>query len=105
MEFREALRRRRMIRSYDGRPLPREVLERIVDAGRRAPSAGTTQGTEFLVLDGPQQTGAFWEAVSRQPNTTTGRWTAMRGAAAIIVPFSNKQAYLGRYAEPDKAGL
>jgi nitroreductase len=105
MEFRDAVRRRHMIRSYDGRPLPHDVLERIVDAGRRAPSAGNTQGTEFLVLEGPEQTARFWEVVVREPERTTGRWAGMRTAAAIVVPLSNKQAYLDRYAEPDKAGL
>ena len=94
-----------MIRSYDGRPLPHEVLERIVDAGRRAPSAGHTQGTEFLVLEGPDQTKPFWDAVVREPERAAGRWAGMRTAAAIVVPLSNKQAYLRRYAEPDKDGL
>jgi nitroreductase len=39
MELRDILRRRRMVRHYTGEPVPRETLERIVAAVRRAPSA------------------------------------------------------------------
>jgi hypothetical protein len=39
-----------MVRTYDvGRPVPAEVIDRIVGNGLRAPSAGFSQGWAFLV--------------------------------------------------------
>src|SRR6266545_4721386 len=99
MEFGEVVRRRKMVRSFQDRPIDPEVVERILEAGRRAPSAGFSQGFAFLVLDGPQQTAGFWRAVSHDPE-----WPheGLRLAPLIVVLLSHKQAYLDRYAEPDK---
>ncbi|SRR6266540_2536448 len=99
MEFGEVVRRRKMVRSFQDRPIDPEVVERILEAGRRAPSAGFSQGFAFLVLDGPQQTAGFWRAVSHDPE-----WPheGLRLAPLIVVPLASKQAYLDRYAEPDK---
>jgi nitroreductase len=51
MEFNELIRTRESVRNYDpGRTLPDEVLERILDAGRLAPSACNIQPWKFLVI-------------------------------------------------------
>lgn len=99
------LRRRRMTRNYDGRRVPHEVLERILDAGLRAPSAGFAQGWAFVVLEGQEQTELFW-SLTRRPGAPKpgGRQAGMRSAPVIVIPLAHKQAYLDRYAEPDKAG-
>jgi len=87
--------------------VPDELIDRIVDAGLRAPSAGFSQGWAFLVLRGPQETARFWELTQRTPDPPVpgGRWAGLRRAAAIVVPLAHRAAYLERYAEPDKAGL
>lgn len=103
MEFRDVVRRRRMVRNYDpDRPVPAHVRERILEHALHAPSAGFTQGWAFLVLEEPADRDRFWAATT--PETAGGgRWlTTMRSAPLIIVPHSNKNAYLERYAEPDK---
>ncbi len=57
------LRRRRMIRKYDpDRPLPAEVVDRLLAAALRAPSAGFSQGWGFLVLQDPADRERFWAA-------------------------------------------
>jgi nitroreductase len=43
---------RRTIRRFKPDPVPRELLERLVDAGRLAPSAANLQPLEFIVVDG-----------------------------------------------------
>lgn len=54
MEFTELIRSRESIRNYDpSRPVPREILERILDAGRMAPSACNIQPWKFLVISSP----------------------------------------------------
>ena len=52
MEFQDVVRRRRMVRSsHTDRPVPPDVIDRIVRNGLRAPSAGFSQGWGFLMLD------------------------------------------------------
>jgi nitroreductase len=102
MDFQEVVRRRRMIRSYDAsRPVPAGVIDRIVRNGLRAPSAGFSQGWGFLVLDNPADVARFRDAV--RPQADPGGWFAARvDAPLLIIPHSNKDAYLDRYAQPDK---
>jgi nitroreductase len=102
MEFREVLRRRRMVRDYDpSRPVPDEVRERLLEHAIRAPSAGFSQGWAFLVLESADERERFWTATT-DGETPDGWLTRMRRAPLLIVPLSNKAAYLDRYAEPDK---
>ncbi len=102
MELREVIRRRRMVRHFDPRPLPGEVLDRILHSATRAPSAGFSQGLDLLVLEGPEAVRGFWAA------TADPRFDQPYSAAeppVIVLVLSDKQAYLDRYAAPDKAGL
>lgn len=49
MEYYDLIRTRESIRNYDpDRPVPREVLEKILDAGRLAPSACNNQLWKFI---------------------------------------------------------
>jgi nitroreductase len=103
MEFRDVVRRRHMTRSFETRPLPPDLLRRILDAGRRAPSAGFTQGVTLLVLATPADTQRFWAHVGMADPTPGGRWHRLRGAPVIVLPVANRQAYMDRYAQADKA--
>ena len=108
MELGDAIRRRRMVRNYDpDRPVPAEVVDRILASAIRAPSAGFSQGWGFLVLDQPADRERFWAAttpVAADPDTERrSTWlTGMSRAPLIIVPHSNRSAYIDRYAQPDK---
>ncbi len=46
----EAIKSRRSTRKFKKDPLPREIVEEIVEAGRYAPSGGNSQTTHFLVI-------------------------------------------------------
>ena len=105
MEFREVVRRRHMVRDYDpGRPVPAEVRERLLEHAIRAPSAGFSQGWAFLVLETPEERDRFWRAsTSVEAEARASDWLVrMRRAPLLLVPLAYKQAYLDRYAEPDK---
>lgn len=104
MELRDAVRGRRMIRSYDpDRPVPRESVETLLNLAIRAPSAGHTQGWRFLVLDDITSCERFWTVTADDPAEPADPWlTRMRQAPVLVLFFSDKQAYLDRYAEPDK---
>jgi nitroreductase len=102
MELREVVRRRRMVRRFDPRPLPPEVLDRILHSATRAPSAGFSQGLDLLVLEGRDAVRGFWRATA-DPRFDRPYSTAE--PPAIVLVLSDRQAYLDRYAAPDKAGL
>jgi nitroreductase len=91
-----------MVRDYDpDRPVPAEVRERLLEHAIRAPSAGFTQGWAFLVLESPEERERFWTATTDA--SAPDAWlTRMCRAPLLVVPLSNKAAYLDRYAEPDK---
>jgi nitroreductase len=105
MEFQDVVRKRRMVRAFDERPLAPELVERLLDNARRGPSAGYSQGTEFLVFEGPEETGAFWE--TSLPTTEEREhdgfpWPLLMRAPLLVVVVPGKDVYLDRYAEPDK---
>ncbi|MEU4240902.1 nitroreductase family protein [Actinoplanes sp. NPDC026619] len=102
MDFQDVVRRRRMIRHYDpDRPVPPEVVDRIIDNGLRAPSAGFAQGWGFLVLDTAADIELFRTAA--RPAEDPERWFAATvQAPLLIVPLANKDVYLDRYAQADK---
>jgi nitroreductase len=103
VDFQDVVLRRRMVRAYDpSRPVPAEVRERVLENALHAPSAGFTQGWAFLVLESPEDRDRFWTATSDDENSADPWLTGMRSAPLIIVSFSNRSAYLDRYAEPDK---
>jgi nitroreductase len=102
VEFQDVVRRRRMVRRYDAsRPVPPEIIDRIVRNGLRAPSAGFAQGWGFLVLDDPADIAKFRDVV-RSELDPDGWFAAQVQAPLLIIPHSNKDAYLDRYAMPDK---
>lgn len=102
MEFREVVRRRRMIRRYADRPVDPAVVDRLLEHAVRAPSAGFSQGWAFLRLDTPEDVARFWRSSSPDPDATNSWIEGMRTAPVVIVPLSHKDAYLDRYAESDK---
>jgi nitroreductase len=108
MEFADVVRKRHMVRDYDpDRPVPPEVRERLLEHAIRAPSAGFSQGWAFLVLESPEERSRFWAAsTSAEAEEAMSSWLErMRRAPLLIVPLSHKQAYLDRYAEPDKGAV
>ena len=77
------------------------TIDRIVDSGRRAPSAGFSQGLELLVLDTPETIATFWET-TRDPEFGWEEETVAHGPTVLILPLPDARRYLERYAEPDK---
>lgn len=102
MEFSNVVRRRRMVRNYADQPVDPAVVDRILEHAVRAPSAGFSQGWAFLRLDTPDQVEQFWVAATPPGGGDDGWSAGMRRAPVVIVPMSNRSAYLDRYAEPDK---
>ena len=102
MELVDVVRKRRMVRAYDrSRPVPRETITALLDLAVRAPSAGFTQGWDFLVLTEDEDLQRFWRVTTDAGDPDT--WLdGMRTAPALVVCLSDPERYLDRYAEPDK---
>jgi nitroreductase len=104
MELHEAVRRRAMVRSYSTEPVGRPVVDRILAAALRAPTAGNTRGTAWVVLEGPGETAAYWDATTdEQWQETSARFPGLRRAPVILLAYTSAGAYVARYGEPDKA--
>jgi nitroreductase len=102
MQLDEVIRRRRMCRHFLDRPVPPELVDQLLDRAMRAPSAGHTQGWAFLVLEGREQTSRFWSTDADAAWLARPDHPGVLHAPVLILPFCNSQAYLDRYAAPDK---
>jgi nitroreductase len=90
-----------MVRRFAQRPVPADVVDRILDVARRGPSAGFSQGLELLVLDTPKTVAAFWET-TRDPEHGWDDEAVRHGPTVLVLPIPDPARYLERYAEPDK---
>jgi nitroreductase len=91
-----------MTRAFLPEPIGDEVVHSLIDLALRAPAAGKTQGTHFVVLTGDDVT-AFWNDTLPDEKRATFRWKQLLNAPVIILPFVDPLAYVARYAETDKA--
>jgi FMN reductase [NAD(P)H] len=99
VEFRELLKRRRMVRNYESEPVPRETLERIVATVRRAPSGGFSQGQRLLVVDDP----ALLEQIAAlNADVPDGVEPWFGSAPAQIFVMTREADYHERYQKDDK---
>lgn len=96
MDFQDVVRRRKMVRNFEDRPIPDETLQRILTNALHAPSAGFSQGWAFLVLEGDDKKRFHEITYPGHPEMGTNK------APVLIVCLSHKDAYLDRYTEPDK---
>lgn len=104
MELNQVLGRRRMVRSFDPqRPLDEGLLTSMLRRALRAPSAGNSQGTHFVVLVGGD-TSVFWDASLPAERREGFAFPGLLDAPAIVVPVAESGAYLARYSESDKGG-
>lgn len=108
MDVRDALRRRRMTRAFDGTELDEDRLASLCDDALRAPTAGHARGVELVVLAGASGVARYLEAATDDGwRTSSPRATGLARAGGAVVVLCDPPAYAARYAEGDKvaAGL
>jgi nitroreductase/Pyruvate/2-oxoacid:ferredoxin oxidoreductase delta subunit len=110
----QLIKSRRSIREYKEKTVPREVIERIIDIARYAPTGHNDQGVRWLVIDTNdklqqlERIGADWmrDAISRDrqmaamfPNMLklikTGYHFFLRDTPVLVVAYSGEGALLG----------
>lgn len=102
MQFRDILRKRRMIRRFTDEPVADEVLERIIDAGNRGPSAGFSQGVSFLSITGEETRRHVAALCGEHGYIAAGFGPFVSRAPVQIVVCTSEATYRARYAESDK---
>ena len=86
MEVIEAIRRKRAVRNYKPEPLPEDVVQQILYAGRRAQSSKNSQPWRFVAVRDPEtlaQLAQFGDYARHLPSAAL--------AVAILTP--DPQAY------------
>jgi nitroreductase len=103
VELTDAIRARRMVRSFTAEAIDPAKLEVLCDLARRGPSAGNSQGVDFVVLAGPTEVAAYWDVTLPAPRRAGFRWPGLVAAPALVLVVTDPDAYVDRYREDDKA--
>jgi nitroreductase len=82
MDAIEAIKTRRSVRQFQNKPIPRDILEALVDSGRYAATARNVQPWEFVVItDG--------ETLKKIASLTGENGSFIANAAGCIAVYSN----------------
>ena len=84
MSVTEAIRRKRAVRNYAPTPVPEEVIEAILNAGRRAQSSKNSQPWSFILITEREQL---------QRLSTAGSFAAHMPHAAFVVVLVGTPGY------------
>lgn len=102
MEFQDTVLKRRMVRNFADKPVDPEVIARIVELTRHAPSAGFTQGQSFIVVTEPELKQAIAGTCGEAAYVRAGFAPFISKAPVLLIPCTSEAAYHRRYRQPDK---
>jgi nitroreductase len=92
-----------MVRAFGPDPVDPATVDALLDAARRAPSAGNTQAVRFLVLDTPEAVAGYWDLTLPVERREGFAWPGLLVAPVLVVVLVDPDAYVARYGEADKA--
>lgn len=116
MKVIDAIKTRRSTRKYASRPVEKELLENVLEAGRFAPSGGNSQSTHFIVITNREildmlqnkvkstfasmeiEPGMYQSKVNSIKAAKSGRYIYDYNAPALIVT-ANKKEYGNNIAD------
>ncbi len=91
MNLKDALEKRRSIRSYETRPVPKEIIHELIDAAETAPSAGNLRARRYVVVVNPEMRKALAVAAYGQ--------SQVENAPLIIVVCADVDRSSSRYGD------
>jgi nitroreductase/Pyruvate/2-oxoacid:ferredoxin oxidoreductase delta subunit len=94
------LRERRSVRIYTRDPVPKEVLNKILDAGRYAPTGSNSQNVHYVVLTSPDQIAALQKRTIRFYDKIFSRVRGRFGTLLISLVAGRKTAEYVRESLP-----
>ncbi|MDH4267791.1 MAG: nitroreductase family protein, partial [Deltaproteobacteria bacterium] len=86
MDVPEAILKRRSIRKWKPAPVEKEKIEKVLEAGRRAPSWGNTQPWRFIVVQDKAK-------IEELANTAAAGQPQVSSAPAVIVCCGVPEAF------------
>ena len=93
MTFLDLVKRRQSVRRYEpGRRIPRDVLDRCLEAARLAPSACNSQPWSFVVVDYPATLRELADASCGHPPYGMNQFAADASALVAVVTEKMKLA-------------
>ncbi|MFQ5555282.1 MAG: nitroreductase family protein [Acidimicrobiia bacterium] len=101
--FLDLVKRRRIVRNYTDEPVESAAVDRILDAARRGPSAGFSQGVSFVVVTAAPGRAAVAELAHEAEYVAAGFDPWISKAPVHIVVCVSEAVYRSRYREPDKS--
>lgn len=102
MEFKDTVLKRRMVRNSADRSVDPQIIQRIVDLTRHAPSAGFTQGQSFVIVTKPELKQAIAKTCEEEAYVQRGFAPFISKAPVLLIPCTSEAAYHRRYQEADK---
>lgn len=102
MDFADVVRKRRMVRHFTSEPVEAEVIARVCDVARRAPSAGYSQGQSLVVVTREETRREIARLCSEEEYVASGFHPWISEAPVVVVACVSETAYHRRYQEPDK---
>lgn len=104
MELREAIEARRMQRRTTTEPITLAEVQAVLDLARRAPTAGNSQGVDFVLVTDPHRRAAIADLAGEADYVARGFEPWLSAAPVHVVPCADVRRYRARYDEPDKGG-
>lgn len=105
----QLIKGRRSIRVYQDKPVPREIITKLIDTARYAPTGGNSQGVQWLVFDDKadlkrfSEIGTEWMRAASKSNSMmasylenviklqeAGKDSFLRSAPALILALGEK---------------
>ncbi|NJN44855.1 MAG: nitroreductase [Anaerolineae bacterium] len=102
MDFNQTVLKRRMVRHFTNEPIPKETIQHILELAQHSPSAGFTQGQDYVVVTDLETKRAIAQLCGEEHYTSAGFHPFISGAPVLIIPCTNENAYHRRYQEADK---
>jgi nitroreductase len=102
MDFYELVHKRRMVRNFTDAPVEPAAIERILEAAQHGPSAGFTQGQDFVVVTDAAVRKQLADLCGEAEYVAGGFDPFISKPPVLLVPCANERAYHLRYQEPDK---
>jgi nitroreductase len=93
-----------MVRNFRPDPVAPELIDQVLDLARHGPSAGFTQGQDFIVVTDSRLKHELAEICHESNYVKAGFHRFVSEAPVLIVPCTNEAAYHRRYQESDKLG-
>lgn len=103
MEFEKVVLKRRMVRNFQPKPVPKQVIDKILELALHAPSAGFSQGWAYVMVQDEKLRKQIGDLQGETDFYATRRFHRfVSEAPLLIVACTSEKIYHDRYRESDK---